>query len=108
LGAAEEGRLVGGTLVFAAAGTYGWYARSTVYYANIYWSLSAIPIFIFWLYLSWLLFFIGAQVAFAWQNLETYREEILSTTPSETSREQLALRVLAEAARRWVTGAPPA
>lgn len=104
--AAAVGGLVGGTLWFTAAGGYGWYARSTAYYANIYGSLAAIPIFIFWLYLSWLLVFIGAQVAFAWQHLETYREEILSTASSQTSREQLALRVLAEAARRWVNGRP--
>jgi membrane protein len=108
LGAAAAGGIVGGTMWFAAAGAYGWYARSTAYYANIYGSLAAIPIFIFWLYLSWLLVFIGAQVAFAWQNLDTYREEILSTAPSQISREQLVLRVIAETAQRWVAGTAPA
>ena len=102
------GGIAGGTSWFAAAHAYGWYARTTVYYANIYGSLAAIPIFIFWLYLSWLLVFVGAQVAFAWQNLETYREEILSTAPSQTGREKIALRLLAEAAQRFVNGQPAA
>ncbi|MGD9765655.1 MAG: YihY/virulence factor BrkB family protein [Candidatus Binatia bacterium] len=105
--AAIIGGIAGGTLWFAAAHAYGWYARSTVYYANIYGSLAAIPIFIFWLYLSWLLVFIGAQVAFAWQNLDRYREEILATAPNQLSRERIALRLLAEAARRFVAGDPP-
>ena len=108
IAAALIGGIVGGTLWFAAAHAYGWYARSTVYYANIYGSLAAIPIFIFWLYLSWLLVFIGAQVAFAWQNLDTYREEILSTAPSQVGREQIALRIVAEVAQRFVFGEPPA
>jgi membrane protein len=108
LAAAAIGAVTGGTLWLAAAAAYGWYARSTVYYANIYGSLAAIPIFIFWLYLSWLLVFIGAQVGFAWQNLDTYREELLSTTPSQRSREQLALRILGGVARRWLRGAAPA
>ena len=102
LSAAAVGGVTGGTLWFAAAHAYGWYAKSTVYYANIYGSLAAIPIFIFWLYLSWLLVFIGAQVAFAWQNLNRYREEILSTAPSQMSRERVALRVAVEAARRFL------
>lgn len=106
-GAAVVGGLAGGTLWFAGAHAYGWYARSTVYYANIYGSLAAIPIFIFWLYLSWLLVFLGAQVAFAWQNLERYREEILAAMPNLVSRERIALRILAEAARRFIAGERP-
>jgi membrane protein len=106
LRAAMVGGIVGGTLWFGAAHAYGWYAASTVYYANIYGSLAAIPIFVFWLYLCWLVVFIGAQAGFAWQNLDRYREEILSTAPSQVCREQIALRVVAEAARRFVQGEP--
>jgi membrane protein len=105
--AALVGGLVGGTLWFSGAHLYGWYAKSTVYYANVYGSLAAIPIFLFWLYLSWLLVFVGAQAAFAWQHLDRYRDEILSTAPSQTSREQVALRILAETARRFLDGAAP-
>jgi hypothetical protein len=47
-------------------------------------------------------------VAFAWQNLDRYREEILSTAPSQVSCEEIALRVVAEATRRFVLGEPPA
>ncbi|MDX2165455.1 MAG: YhjD/YihY/BrkB family envelope integrity protein [Deltaproteobacteria bacterium] len=105
--AALVGGLVGGTLWLGGAHLYGWYATSTVYYANVYGSLAAIPIFLFWLYLSWLLVFIGAQAAFAWQHLDRYRDEILATAPSQTSREQVALRILAETVRRFLAGAPP-
>ncbi len=106
--AAVVGGLTGGTLWFIAAQAYAWYAASTVYYANIYGSLAAIPIFIFWIYVSWVLVFIGAQVAFAWQNLDTYREEILSVGISPAAREQIALCLLADVTRRFLHGAPPA
>lgn len=108
LAAALVGGLTGGTLWFIAVQAYAWYAASTVYYANIYGSLAAIPIFIFWLYVCWVLVFVGAQVAFAWQNLDTYREEILSVGISPAAREQIALCLLADVTRRFLRGEPPA
>lgn len=108
LAAVVVGALTGGTLWFAAAQGYAWYATSTVYYASIYGSLAAIPIFIFWIYLSWVLVFIGAQVAFAWQTLDTYREEILSGAISPAGRERIALCILADVTRRFLRGDPPA
>jgi membrane protein len=104
LTAALIGGVSGGTLWFVAVHAYAWYIRSTVYYANLYGSLAAIPILIFWIYLSWSIVFIGAQVAFASQELDTYREEILSSDISQTARELVALRIVAECARRFIAG----
>ncbi len=105
--AAAIGGLFSGTLWSAAAFGYSWYIRSTVYYSNVYGSLSALPIFVFWLYLAWLIVLLGAQVAFASQNIATYREELLAPNASMASRELLALRILAEASKRFISAAEP-
>ncbi len=107
-GAALAGGVTAGVLWSLAASAYAWYARSTVYYANVYGSLSAIPIFIFWIYLSWFIVLLGALLAFAWQNLGTYRQEMLSPDASQASRELLALRIMIEIARRFIGASPPA
>jgi membrane protein len=47
--AAGVGAVAGGVLWGIAAFAYSWYARTTVYYDRVYGSLSAIPIFVFWI-----------------------------------------------------------
>jgi membrane protein len=104
LTAALIGGISGGTLWFAAVHVYAWYVRSTVYYTSLYGSLAAVPIFIFWVWLSWLIVFAGAEVAFASQSLDTFRQEVLGADASQSARELLALRIMAEVVRRFVHG----
>ncbi len=58
-------------------GGLGWILMQTLYvklqigvakYNAIYGSFATLPLFIFWLYLSWLVFLIGAQTSYAVQN----------------------------------------
>jgi membrane protein len=42
---------------------------------EIYGSLAALPLFLIWLQLSWLVVLFGAEISFAWQNVETYEFE---------------------------------
>jgi membrane protein len=107
IGAAVAGGVTAGILWSIAAAGYSWYARTTVYYANVYGSLSAIPLFVFWIWLSWFIVLLGAVVGFAWQNLATYRQEILAPEASQAARELLALRIMVEAARRFRAATPP-
>jgi membrane protein len=106
--AALAGGITAGVLWSVAAWVYSWYARTAVYYTDVYGSLSAIPLFVFWVWLSWFIVLLGAVVGFAWQNLATYRQEMLAPEASPSARELLALRVMVEATRRFIDAAPPA
>jgi membrane protein len=101
------GGLVGGTLWSAAVYGYAYHAQNSDFYSSVYGSLSAIPVFLLWLYLSWTIVLLGAQVAFASGNISTYREEILASTASQATRELLALRIVVEVAGRFEAGEPP-
>jgi membrane protein len=105
--AAAVGGVFGGTLWSAAVYAYAAYAQYSQFYASVYGSLSAIPIFLFWIYVSWVIVLLGAQVAFASVNLTTYREEVLASNASQAARELLALRIVVEVAGRFLHGEPP-
>jgi membrane protein len=105
--AAAIGGVFGGTMWSAAVYGYAAYAQYSQFYASVYGSLSAIPIFLFWLYVSWVIVLLGAQVAFASENLTTYREELLASNASQAARELLALRIVVEVAGRFLRGEPP-
>jgi membrane protein len=104
---AAIGGIFGGTLWSAAVYGYASYAQHSDFYTTVYGSLSAIPIFLFWLYVSWLIVLLGAQVAFASNNISTYREELLAANASRAARELLALRIAVEVAGRFERGEPP-
>lgn len=76
-------------------------------YNAIYASFASIPIFLIWLYTSWLLMLIGAEISFAHQHVETHRMERRTLSVNHGSRELLALRLMTSICRRFADGAPP-
>ncbi|HEX9749904.1 MAG TPA: YihY/virulence factor BrkB family protein [candidate division Zixibacteria bacterium] len=56
--------------------------------------LAQIPLLLFWLYLSWTIFFIGAQIAFAWQRRGAYmpKHSIAGLSPASIERSAIAVR----------------
>lgn len=101
------GGVVGGILWSAAVSLYAWYAGASVSYSKIYGSLSAIPIFLLWLYITWLIILFGAEVSFAVQNVSAYASELRALNASQATRELLALRIMSEVSRRFLDGEPP-
>ena len=99
--------LVAGSLWNVARSLYAIYARNNVTVQNIYGSLAAIPLFILWIYVSWLLVLLGAQLAFAFQNASTYAKEGLGLHANQAYRERVACRAFLEIARDFFCGRPP-
>jgi membrane protein len=104
--------LVGGTL----AGT-GWHfinlislrlASGAVNASKIYGSLALIPLFMAGLYLIWLTVLFGAQVAYAFQNRESYLQEKLVENVNQRGREFVALRLMTCVSQRFQRGMAPA
>lgn len=67
-------------------------------YNVLYGTLASVPIFLAWLYVSWLIILIGAKVAFAVQHGGNYKPDRLKTKPDLATRLSLILHVLREAA----------
>ena len=66
---------------------------------RIYGSFAVIPIALAWVFVSWEIILLGAEVAFAIQNVRTYRMESGARRANLRSRAILALSIVAEAAK---------
>ena len=76
-------------------------------YNAIYGSFAAIPLFLVWMQLSWLIVLIGAQLAYAMQNVDlfVYEEETHNLSPKRTK--ELSLLLLSTIAIRFRDGLSP-
>ena len=62
-------------------------------YHAIYGSFAALPLFLIWLQLSWLVVLLGAEISFAHQNVDTYEFEKDCSRVSYTLKQLLTLRI---------------
>lgn len=76
-------------------------------YNKIYGALAAIPIFLFWIQISWMILLMGAEVAFSVQNAGTYARERLAVTPSTRARLCLAIALMKKTTDRFESPEPP-
>ena len=73
------------------------YVRSQIFlssYNAIYGSLAALPLFLIWMQLSWVIFLTGAELSFAYQNIERFTEERESLFASHDQRRKIMLAVM--------------
>lgn len=76
-------------------------------YNKIYGTFAALPIFIIWIYISWIIVLIGAKLSNAIQHIHAYQQEFASTTASDREREKIAFYIMARVAKRFHGGLAP-
>ncbi len=76
-------------------------------YNAVYGSLTALPLFLVWLQVSWLVVLFGAEVSFAHQNVETYEFEPDCLLASHSFRTLVALKAAHLCVRNFVDGESP-
>ncbi len=88
------GGIIGGTLWQLAQVIYIQFQIGVAKYNAIYGSFSQIPLFLIWLYISWIIVLLGAEISFAAQNLKTYHKESGSLNISIKDKDKFALRIM--------------
>lgn len=106
-GSALVGAITAGTMWEVAKMGYLWYNSTFVSVERIYGSLAAIPIFLLWVYISWVIVLFGAEISYAFQNVRTYRREIESPIVSQSFKEKLGVLLVLEACKAFVAGEKP-
>jgi membrane protein len=80
---------------------YATFAAQTFRYSVLYGSLGAIPLFLLWLYLSWLVVLAGARLAYALQNARFQSLwPVLVSHPR--GKELAAVRIVQQLTRTWL------
>ena len=102
--AAFVGGVVGGTLWQLAQWGYVNFQVGVAKYNAIYGTMAALPIFMVWLYLSWVIVLFGLEVTYAKQNLRTSGRDLRGSEVSRNSYEQVALVILVTLADRFARG----
>ena len=78
-------------------------------YNAIYGSFAALPLFLIWLQLSWVILLYGAEIAFAWENTVSLETDGLDYDQLNLHQQKLvALRVVLLCVRRFARGDSPA
>lgn len=75
-------------------------------YNKIYGTFASIPVFLIWLYVSWQIVLLGAEIGFALQNYSTYKMEQRAHRASPQSRIVLALSIVCRAAQAMIGNLP--
>ena len=76
-------------------------------YGAIYGSFVALPLFLIWLQISWLIVLLGAEMSFAYQNLEKYEFESEVLSISHKNRRLLTFLLMHTIVKKFQTGEKP-
>jgi len=85
--------VVAGTIFQGLQWVYVTFQISVASYNAIYGSLAALPLFLIWIHLNWLVVLFGAEISFSWQNVETFAFEPDCLRVSGRFKRLLALRI---------------
>jgi membrane protein len=100
-------------LLGAAAAAVGWQGSLVLHvqlqmgvakYNALYSVLGAIPIFLVWTYVSWLIVLVGAEIAASHQNEQVVRQRLRGKRADQALKETLAVAAAAQIARDFLTG----
>ncbi|MGE4263096.1 MAG: YhjD/YihY/BrkB family envelope integrity protein [Desulfovibrio sp.] len=107
LRSAVAGGLVAGTLWQSAQWLYIHWQIGFTKYNAIYGSFAQLPLFLVWLYISWVIVLLGAEVSYAVQNLGGFVRRGLSERLSPVARQKVAVAALTHIAARFAAGLSP-
>ncbi|MHA7839919.1 MAG: YhjD/YihY/BrkB family envelope integrity protein, partial [bacterium] len=99
--AAALGGLVAAVLCLAARTVYVKFQVGAATYEAVFGAFSAVPLILVWLYACWAVILLGAEVAYATQNLGSARREIRSGEAKPARREAVALELAVAVARAF-------
>jgi membrane protein len=99
--------IVAGTFFQIAQYIYINFQIGAAKYDAIYGSFAALPLFLLWLQISWLVVLFGAELSFAHQNVETYEFEQDSMSVSYSFKKLLSLLTTHLLIKNFCNAEPP-
>jgi len=107
LKSAAIGGIVAGSLWQSAQWFYIHWQIGFSKYNAIYGSFAQLPLFLVWLYISWIIVLVGAELSYAVQHLGAFVRQGLSESLSPVSRQKVAMAAMRHIAGRFAAGLSP-
>ncbi len=98
--------IVAGTAYQVAQWGYIAFQVGASKYNAVYGSFAALPLFLIWLQISWVIVLFGAEISYAAQNVDGFEFGPDSANASPSFRKLVALRTVHRVVRRFVEGEP--
>jgi membrane protein len=105
--AALVGGIVAGTMFELGQWGYIAFQVGVAKYGAIYGSFAALPLFLIWLHISWMIVLFGAEISFATQNVDTYEFEFDALRVKPSFKRILALRIANLCVKDFCNGQRP-
>ncbi|HQP98970.1 MAG TPA: YihY/virulence factor BrkB family protein [bacterium] len=103
---ALAGGFLGGALWQFSQWIYVKFQVGVANYSVVYGTLSALPIFLLWIYLSWVILLFCAEATFCLENFKRLSREFLDVNLSMRDRESIALWMTARVAESYYRNSP--
>jgi len=104
---AALGGAVSALLVLFAQDIYLSYSVGVARANALFGAFAQLPLLLAWIYVFWAIVLFGAELAFAHQNLASYRQELCGSSALPAEREAIALRAALLIARAFDDASPP-
>ncbi len=102
------GGIIAGTLYHLLQEVYVYSQIGVARYNAIYGSFAALPLFLIWLQLSWTIVLLGAEISFAYQNVNVYELDPGEKGVSLSRKNLYALELARQAVLNFEAGREPA
>ena len=99
--------VIAGTIYQVTQWLYIEFQVGVAKYNAIYGSFTALPLFLIWLQLSWLIVLLGAEISYAVQNVESYEFEKEAANISPANKRLLILLVATLVVKNFARGEKP-
>jgi membrane protein len=100
------GGIVAGLLFEAAKKAYTLYATNAISYSAIYGTMGAVPLFLLWIYVAWLVVLFGTEFSYGWQHLVAHQRTRAWGTVGQDYRELLGIAMTVTSVERFLEGKP--
>jgi membrane protein len=101
------GGAVSALLILFAQDLYLSYSVGVARANALFGAFAQLPLLFVWIYVFWAIVLFGAELAFAHQNLASYRREVRGSSAAPAEREAIALRAALLVARAFDESTPP-
>jgi membrane protein len=99
--------IIAGTVALLFQSLYQGLQLGVLRWGTLYGTIAFIPLFLMWLQITWLIVLMGAELSFAYQNIENYEFELNALNLSQSNKRILTLLISHRIIKNFEEGTEP-